>query len=113
MTLNFFPARLQLSSDPLSLVNGVLHIADGTMLSVTCEGSGTLHWESSTGADIVVTSSINPPENIYQVYEATLNAQTLYIRSFSSAEEAEYTCSSDIEVNGNTVSTSVYITSGK
>ena len=109
-------ARLRLTTNPPSLTiddSGLLHVLDGTMFEIHCSGSGVLRWESSLGVDITVTTDSNPSYNLYQRSDPTNNEQTLFIRSFSSAEVAQYTCSTNLEVNGNTAHESVFITSGK
>ncbi len=112
----FNSARLWLTANPPSLTideSGLLRISDGTMFEIHCSGSGTLRWESSSRIPIPVNTDINPSDNLYQRSDPLNNEQLLIIQSFSSAEEAVYTCSTDLEVNGNTARESLFVTSGE
>ena len=67
-------------------------VSNGDMIIVTCRGSGTLMWSSTSGIDIPSVTSIDS-EDIYQLQDITLSTQELVIRSFTTSYQSEYMCS--------------------
>ena len=108
-------ARLQLSDSQSIPIDdsGLFRITDGSRVEIHCTGSGNLRWQSSSGVEIQVSMSISPTINLFQRSDPTNNEQILIIQTFSSADMAVYTCSTDLEVNGNTAQESLFITSGE
>jgi hypothetical protein len=94
--------------------NGVVSVTDNSPVEIQCSGSGDLTWESSSGAAITESNALTPPPfNVYQTHDPANNIQSLFIRDFSPADTALYTCRTDLVVNGASFEESVYISSCK
>ena len=70
----------------------LVSVSNGDLITVTCRGSGTLMWSSTSGIDIPSVTSIDS-EGIYQLQDITLSTQELVIHSFSTSYQSEYMCS--------------------
>ena len=66
--------------------------SNGDMITVTCRGSGTLMWFSTSRIDIPSVTSIDG-EDIYQLKDIVASTQQLVIRSFTTSYQSEYICS--------------------
>ena len=66
--------------------------SNGDMITVTCRGSGTLMWSSTSRIDIPSVTSIDG-EDIYQLKDIVASTQQLVIRSFTPSYQNEYICS--------------------
>ena len=67
-------------------------VSNGDMITVTCVGSGTLMWSSTSGIDIP-SVTLTDSEDIYQLQDITASSQQLVIRSFTTSYQNEYMCS--------------------
>ena len=70
----------------------LVSVSNGDLITVTCRGSGTLMWSSTSGIDIPSVTSIDS-EDIYQLQDITASTQQLVIRSFTTSYQSEYMCS--------------------
>ena len=105
-------ATVDQQSSPIG-EGGLIRITDSSSVEVHCTGSGSLSWHSSSGADIPVETALMPTINVFQRRDVSNNRQTLNIQSFSSADTAIYTCMTDLTINNNSISMSVFITNGR
>ena len=64
-------------------------VSNGDMITVTCRGSGTLMWSSTSGIDIP-SVTLTDSEDIYQLQDITASTQQLVIRSFTTSYQSEY-----------------------
>ena len=70
----------------------LVSVSNGDLITVTCRGSGTLMWSSTSGID-VPSVTLTDGEDIYQLQDITTSSQQLVIRSFTTSYQSEYMCS--------------------
>ena len=74
------------------LESRLVSVSNGDLITVTCRGSGTLMWSSTSGIDIP-SVTLTDSEDIYQLQDITASTQQLVIRSFTTSYQSEYMCS--------------------
>ncbi len=73
-----------------------ISISDGSSVTVTCRGSGTLTWTSASGPVIPLVTGLSTSETIiYQIRNNSSNTQQLVIINFGTSTQNEYTCSTN------------------
>ncbi len=98
--LLIFAARLQLTATVNSMAtpipeSNIISIPDGSSVTVTCRGSDTLMWTSTSGPVIPLVTGLTTSETVYQRRDSTSNNQKLVIVNFGTSNQSEYTCSTN------------------
>ena len=70
----------------------LISVSNGDLITVTCRGSSTLMWSSTSGIDIP-SVTLTDSEDIYQLQDITASSQQLVIHSFTTSYQSEYMCS--------------------
>jgi hypothetical protein len=116
---NLLPARipsewLQLTAGmPMMVIeSGVVFVTSNSAVEIQCSGSGNPAWEFSSGVGIPESNNALQSLNVHQTHNPVSKIHILFIRAFTPADMAFYTCRTDL-MNGYSLMESVYISSSK